>query len=200
MITNYEVSFADGVVRATTDAGGLCGFHPIHSGCDEVTFRMLVSEHTDQGEFVCLGGELRALPVKPTQAHTWSWAAGDWMVGLDDLRRLRRDEVNAWRNSKEFAPFAWQGMVFDADADAQRRLQLAALSAQQSVMAGTQPEPAIDWTLADNTTVTLTATQLLAAAQAMGSSINAAHQAARTIKMQIEAASTAEQLMAIEIG
>ncbi len=200
MITSYEVSISDGVVRAATSIGALCGFHPDHSGCDETAFRQQVINLTTRGEFVCLGGMLMLLPPKPTAAHTWSWQTGSWVVDINDLRRLRRDEVNAWRNDREFSPFVSGGMLFDADADAQRRLQLAALSAQQSVMDGVIPEPTIDWTLADNTTITLTATQLLAAAQAMGSSINAAHQAARTLKMQIEAASTAEQLMAIEIA
>lgn len=200
MIATYDVNASSGAHTVTTDLRARCGFHPDHSGCTQQEFEDLVQSLGEGGDHVCLGGRLVPLPPKPTDAHKWSWALGGWSADVEELRRLRRSEVNSWRDAAEFSPFTWGGFVFDADQNAQRRLQLAALAAQQAIGSGVQPEPTVDWTMADNTTVTLSATQLLAAARAMGDHINVAHQAARALKAQIDAAVSVEQLMAIQIG
>jgi hypothetical protein len=103
--------------------------------------------------------------------------------------------IKGARDAAEFGVFTWSGHTFDGDESAQRRLAMAEQAAQRAVAAGLSPT--IDWTLADNTAVTLSAQDVIAAFAAMTDNIRAAHDKARALRAQIEAATTVEQLEAI---
>lgn len=103
--------------------------------------------------------------------------------------------VKAQRDAKEFGPFSWGALTFDGDAESKSRLSLAAMAAQAAIASG--QSWVVDWTLADNSTVTLSAADVIGVVQAMGANITAAHQAARIKRAAIEAAQTIEELDAI---
>lgn len=69
------------------------------------------------------------------------------------------------------------------------------MAAQAAIASGQAWE--VDWTLADNSTVTLSSADVIGVVQSMGTNITAAHQAARIKRAAIEAATSAEELDAI---
>lgn len=134
-------------------------------------------------------------PPRPGKGYEWDWQAKAWLLEISSARSVVWDAVKIARNGREFGPFTWGGHVFDGDIDAQRRINLAVLGAQVALAAG-QPW-SVDWTLADNSFVTLSASDMVGVAEAMGASINAAHEWARGLRIQIDAASTIDELEAV---
>jgi len=114
---------------------------------------------------------------------------------LQDRKAEKWAHAKAERDAQEFGPFSWGAFTFDGDAESKSRLSLAAMAAQAAIASGQVWE--VDWTLADNSTVTLSAADVIGVVQAMGANITAAHQAARLKRAAIEAATTVEELDAI---
>jgi hypothetical protein len=106
--------------------------------------------------------------------------------------------VKAARDAREFGEFVWSGHSFDGDIQAQRRLNLAVMAAQMALQ--TNAPWSIDWTLADNAVMTLSASDLVAVVEALGANIDAAHEDARAKRALIEAATTVADLDAISVG
>jgi hypothetical protein len=169
------------------------------------------------------GTQLGAVEVT-TPGQLWDAADGeawletpipvaDWVVELFDgelvlmprvipasqlLQVAKRDRLNfirAARSRVEYAPFIWNGSRFDADTASQARL-MGLVSLAQMALATSAPF-AIDWTLADNTTRTLSAMDALGIGQALGAHVQAAHYTARELKQQVAAATTIEEVDAI---
>ena len=114
------------------------------------------------------------------------------ILAVEDVRLARWAYVKARRMAAEFGPFEFEGLVFDADQMSQARIQGAVQLAVLSLQAG--GNFAIDWTLADNTVVTLSAAQMLGVGQALAANVQAAYDTARVLRQQIEAAGTAEAI------
>jgi hypothetical protein len=85
--------------------------------------------------------------------------------------------------------------VFDIDAQSQVRLQNAYSLAVDAKAAG-QPF-SIEWTLANDSVVTLNANQMIALGKAVFSHINDLHATARDARQQILAATTVAEVEAI---
>lgn len=147
------------------------------------------------GECYVSSGAVHAVPPAPSPAHTWDWPSKSWVLSLADAKDAKWAEVKAARDAREFGTFRWNGFDFDGDVQAQRRLNLAVLAAQAALMAG--GSWTMDWTLFDNSTKTLSATDMIGVVEALGANIAAAHEAARAKRTLIEAATTVEQLDAI---
>lgn len=133
-------------------------------------------------------------PAQPSPWCEWNRAAKAWADPrtLAELRAARWAEIKLARAAAEAAPLAVDGRVFDADADSQRRI---AGAVQLAVIA-----PAgwsLDWTLADNTTATLTAAEVIAVGVALGQQVSAVHAVARLLRTQIESAEDAPEINAI---
>lgn len=78
---------------------------------------------------------------------------------LDEIKAKKWAEIKARRDQAEFDSFTYNGMQFDGDLDAQRRLGNY-ISVSKTAIAAEQPF-SVDFTLADNTVVTLTAKDFL---------------------------------------
>lgn len=100
-------------------------------------------------------------------------------------------QIKAAREAAEFGGFSWDGSVFDSDAMSQSRIQGAVLLASMA------PAFSVDWTLADNTTRTLSAADLAQVGAALGQHVQACHSTARDLRQQVSLASTVEQLLAL---
>lgn len=137
------------------------------------------------------------LPPQPSDAHVFNYVTRQWedLRTLDDFKAEKWGAVKAQRDAQEFGPFLWGSLTFDGDAESKSRLSLAAMAAQAEIASG--QSWSVDWTLADNSTVTLSAPDVIGVVQAMGAAITAAHQAARLKRAAIEAAQTIEDLDAI---
>lgn len=148
-------------------------------------------------ECALIGGELVRVGPMPGPFMVYDPATGGWKDSrtLADLKAEKWAQSKAARDAQEFGPFSWGAFMFDGDAESKSRLSLAAMAAQAAIASGQGWE--VDWTLADNSTVSLSAADVIGVVQAMGANITAAHQAARIKRAAIEAAATVEELDAI---
>lgn len=108
---------------------------------------------------------------------------------LDELKLLKRAEINSARDRTEQGGFEYLGKTFDSDPISCQRISTAA-----QAMAFAPEETAIVWTCQDNTTIELNKTQLAGMVVALAEWSNTCHQKATTLKAQIDAAETAEEL------
>ena len=114
---------------------------------------------------------------------------------LDLRKSIKKDELKTTRSDKEASSFTWDGSAFDCDPVSQSRIQGAVQLATLSISSSTQFS--IDWTLADNSVRTLSASDMVQVGVAMGQHIISTHAVYRSLKADIEAATTAEQINAI---
>lgn len=138
------------------------------------------------------------LPPSPSAAFQFNWSTKQWEDPrtLADLKAAKWEQVKAQRDAAEFGLFEWAGHSFDGDEAAQRRITLAVMGAQAALIAGNTVW-SVDWTLADNTSLTLSASDMMGVANALGANIAQAHAAARAKRQQIQQAATKEELDAI---
>lgn len=134
----------------------------------------------------------------PSDHHAFNWSTKQWEDPrtLADLKAAKWEQVKAQRDAAEFGLFQWTGHSFDGDEAAQRRINLAVMGAQAALIAG-DTAWSVDWTLADNTSLTLSASDMMGVANALGANIAQAHTTARAKRQQIEQATTNGELETI---
>lgn len=139
-------------------------------------------------------GQIKNKPTRPSKQHQFDYASKTWIDPrtLNDLKASKWAEVKAARDKTEFAGFIWDGSLFDSDPLSQQRISGSAQAAQ--IMGTTF---ATNWTLADNTTRTLDADQMIAVGLTMLAHIDACHTRGRLLRMQINEADTMEKLATI---
>ncbi len=139
------------------------------------------------------------LAVKNALAPGWIWKMPERapldMRGLAEAKMYARIRVNLARDRAEHAPFTCNGYLYDGDEKATARITGAVSLAMMAAMAG-QPFTK-DWTLADNTVITLDGPAMLAVGAALGTKVGAVFDTARDLQERIEAATTAAQADAI---
>lgn len=145
-------------------------------------------------QYYVVAGAPVALPVQPSEHHTFDWASKAWI----DPRTLADHQAAAWERIKldraaaAVAPLTVGQHIFDADPTSQ---QLITGAAQMALLAQSAGQPwQIEWTLADNSSATLTAPDMLAVALALAAQVDAAHQRGRLLRAQIYAATDPHQL------
>jgi hypothetical protein len=131
--------------------------------------------------------------------YVWWW---DKSVKRWQLRpRLKKTKADKWdelklaRDAAEAAGFEWDGSLFDCDDNSQRMITGAVVAVSLAAQAG-QPvqQP---WTLADNTVRVLSAADMAAVGVAAGAHINTQRAIARDLRVQLEAATSPDQVRAI---
>lgn len=135
--------------------------------------------------------------LPPSSWHQWDWETLAWVDPrtLDDLKAAQWALIKRARDAAEQAGFVWDGSWFDCDPTSQSRIQGGALMATTALL--NSAPFSIEWTLADNTTRTLDAAQMVAVGLAMGQHIDSIHQTGRALRAQIDAATTAEAVAAV---
>lgn len=108
---------------------------------------------------------------------------------LDELKSKKREEINQARDATEQGGFEYLGKTFDSDPISCQRISMAA-----QAMALAPEGTTITWTCQDNTTIDLTAQELVGLVVALAEWSNTCHQKATALKAQIDAAKTAEEL------
>lgn len=131
--------------------------------------------------------------------RTWAWnaEAEAWepAATMLALRDARWSQIKAQRDAVEFGGFTWDGSTFDSDRESQARIMGAV---QMAVLAAAAGQPfAIAWTLADNAVRTLSGADMVAVGLALGQHVATAHAVGRTLREQIEAAESADNLAGI---
>ena len=137
------------------------------------------------------------LPAQPSPHHVFDYTLKQWVDPrtLADLKAAKWLEIKQARNQAEFGGFTWEGSTFGSDLISQSRIQGAAQLATLALM-NSQPF-SIEWTLADNTVRTLSATDMLAVGTAMGVHISTQHALSRIKRNSIDAATTVDEVSLI---
>lgn len=131
-----------------------------------------------------------AMPAQPTQHHIFNYDLKDWVDPrtLDEIKAQKWAEIKSRRDSLEFNGFEFEGNIYDSDQVSQGRIMGAAAAGIERV-----------WTLKDNTTVNLTASQLQQLYAALQVHIASAHERGRIARQLIYEAETKEQVEAIQL-
>lgn len=111
---------------------------------------------------------------------------------LTELKEAKREEINDARNAAEQGGFSYKGKIFDSDPISCIRISSAAQAMQMAAMA--EEVPVITWTCQDNTTIDLTAADLMGLVVALAEWSNACHQKATQIKSLLEECQTPEEV------
>ena len=125
---------------------------------------------------------------------------GALLTGLTDFQKAKvykRTSVKSWRDAQEFDTFTYNGMTFDGDVNAQRRLSGVVSAAKSAIAAGQTFTK--KFTLADNSVVQLTAEDFIGIEMSKLWQVDVAFQEYRLKTAAIEAAATLEELEAITI-
>lgn len=136
----------------------------------------------------------KTIPPQPSEHHEYDAKADMWIDArtLDGVKMRTWERIKAARSMAETADFACGGVVYQADKDRITGATQVALLAQ----AAGQPY-SIDWTLSDNTQVTLDATGMISVGAALGEHIAKVFDIGRDLRGQIAAATSYEMLEAI---
>lgn len=136
-------------------------------------------------------------PPPPSAHHIFDYTTKQWVDPrtLDDHKSAKWKEIKRQRDVAEFATFTYNNMEFDGDLDAQRRLA-AYISVSKSSIAAGQPFEA-EFTLANNTNVTLTAQDFVGIELAKVQAVAATFNHASALRAQIDAATTVQEVESI---
>ena len=131
-----------------------------------------------------------ALSDAPSPQHVFDYEIKQWIDprSLDDLKAQKWTEIKSERDSLEFGGFEFDGGIYDSDQVSQSRVMGAAVAGVDQV-----------WTLADNTTVELSASQLQQLYAALQAHIASVHERGRIARQLIFDAETKEQVEAVQL-
>ena len=142
------------------------------------------------------GKSFKLKPPKPVESGDWVFdnTSLQWVdktppvipLTLDEIKAQKWAEIKQQRDSLEFGGFEFEGNIYDSDQISQGRI-LGAASAGLSQV----------WTLADNTTVNLTADQLVQIYQALQTHTASVHQRGRIAREVIMSATTKEDVESV---
>lgn len=128
------------------------------------------------------------MPTQPSPHHTFDYTTKQWIDPrtLDEIKAQKWAEIKSQRDRLEFGGFEFEGNVYDSDQVSQGRIMGAAVAGIDQV-----------WTLADNTTVELSASQLQQLYVALQAHIASVHERGRIARQKIETALTYEEIEAV---
>ena len=130
------------------------------------------------------------MPAQPTSYHIFNYDLKDWvdLRTLDEIKAQKWAEIKSQRDQLEFGGFEFDGGIYDSDQVSQSRIMGAAVAGVDQV-----------WTLADNTTVDLSASQLQQLYAALQAHIASVHERGRIARQLTFEAETKEQVEAINL-
>lgn len=108
---------------------------------------------------------------------------------LDELKEMKKLQLKAERDAKEVLPIDSNGHSFDYDEKARDRINAAIIAMELKGQ-----EASIEWTLADNTSIPVTANDLKMVIAAVAVRSNELHVAYRAASDKVDAATTKEDL------
>lgn len=131
-----------------------------------------------------------AMPAQPTQHHIFNYDLKDWVDPrtIDEIKAQKWTEIKSERDQLEFGGFEFDGDIYDSDQVSQGRIMGAASAGVDQT-----------WTLADNTTVNLSASQLQQLYATLQAHIASVHERGRIARQLIFDAETKEQVEAVQL-
>jgi len=165
----------------------------ISSKIGEGSNELLNDSPIDISKFYIENDVLCKIPEKASDFLEFNYATKQWEDPrtLQDLKDAQWTLIKQARSQAEYAGFTWDTSIFDSDATSQNRITGAVTLAQMS------PTFTIDWILADNTVRTLSATDMMQVAAALGQHVAAQFSHGAALRAQIEAALTQAEVEAV---
>ena len=115
---------------------------------------------------------------------------------LFDLQAAAWSRIKAERDRREQAGAPYLGKILDSDEKSVTRISIAVQAAQVAISAGTVFS--LDWTMQDNSVVTMAAAEVVGMSVALATHSNGLHLAARAVHEKILAATDAAGVEAAE--
>ena len=139
--------------------------------------------HNESGVFTSIGNP-------PSSNHVFNYTLKEWLDPriLSEIKAQKWDEIKSERDSLEFGGFEFEGNIYDSDQVSQGRIMGAAVAGIDQT-----------WTLAGNTTVELSASQLQQLYAALQAHIASVHERGRIARQLIFDAETREQVEAVQL-
>lgn len=161
--------------------------------------RLVYVENNINGDTHYIDDDDQPIPIsaKPSRYHDFNWTTHQWT----DPRTLAQHmdakwgEIKVAREAAINAPLPTPHGTFDSGPADRTNITDAVLMAQTLTALG-QPV-AINFTLADNTTATLNASQMIEVGLYLGAKIQAAYATARSLRASIYSAGTIAAVQAI---
>ncbi|MFA5567461.1 MAG: DUF4376 domain-containing protein [Trueperaceae bacterium] len=116
---------------------------------------------------------------------------------LADAKAELRARINAERDAREEGGFDYLGERIDSGSRSVQRIGVAVTAAQTAMATGAPF--ALDWTCADNSVLTMDATEVVGMSVALAVYGDSLHQYARVLKAAVSVAETGAQLAQIDI-
>lgn len=137
----------------------------------------------DQHRFISIGEALAPHCIFDYEIKQWIDPRS-----LDDIKAQKWAEIKVQRDQLEFGGFEFEGNIYDSNQVSQGRIMGATLAGVDQV-----------WTLADNTTVSLTASQLQQLYASLQAHIASVHERGRIARQLIFKSETKEQVESIQL-
>lgn len=109
---------------------------------------------------------------------------------LEEVKRRKKSQINNERNQRETAGFLYLDKTFDSDERSAHRMQVAALAAQKAINDGASLT--ITWTVKDNSTIVLTAEQIIGMVASFAEHGQFIFETAKAYKAQVDAVKVEE--------
>ena len=110
---------------------------------------------------------------------------------LDEWKAKKIAELKVIRDTLEVKPIEWNGNFYDYDDKARDRLDIARRAIEDGVV------DSIDWTTANNTRTTIGLTDFIGINAAAAARSNMLHIKYNELKVQVQAAETADDVAAV---
>jgi hypothetical protein len=132
--------------------------------------------------------EIRAKGNPPSEFHKFDYSTKQWVDprSLQDFKDAQWEQVKLQRSNTEFSVFKFQGVYYDCDRVSQSRIQGAVQLA--SIALANNQTVVQEWTTADNSVVSLNATDLINLGLQLGLFVNKVHDYGRVLRARIDAA------------
>ena len=142
-----------------------------------------VEGYVDKGKWYAAEG-------KPSENHIYDYGLKDWIDprSIDEIKAQKWDEIKSQRDQLEFSGFEFEGNTYDSDQVSQGRIMGAAAAGVDQI-----------WTLANNSTVELSASQLQQLYAALQAHIASVHERVRIVRQLIYEGETKEEVEAIQL-
>ena len=157
---------------STTDDTFVVGMHPEN-----------ISDYWNGSEFVSIG-------EPPSKSHYFDYSSKQWIDprSLYDLKVQKWVEIKSQRKQLEFGGFEYKGNIYDSDQVSQGRIMGAAIAGIPQT-----------WTIANNTTVDLTADELKELYAALQAHVASAHERGRIARYNIDVALTVDEIESVQL-
>lgn len=152
---------------------------------------------TDGAIHLIEGGKRIEFAPKPSPFHQFDYTLKQWIDPrtLQDLKDAKWTAIKQARAAAIDSPLVTPYGTFDSNVAARTSITDAVLMLQ--TLEGLGQPTTIDFTLANNSTVTLTTAQMVQVALLLGAQVQVSHARSRALRLQIEAATTPEGVAAI---